>query len=134
MNMKSYISRFLTVFLLMGLAVLPVAGCAVALLGVGGATGYAISRDEIEGIMDTKYEQVWKASSNALARRGTIKTQSETQGKIDAEIEGSVVNLSIDKPTPKTTRLRVKARRGLQLFPNIKLAQSIYNEIIKAIE
>ncbi len=131
--MKSYFSRSL-VFLMMALTVLPVTGCAVALLGAGGAAGYAISRDEIEGIMDTKYDQVWRASLNALARRGKIKTQNEVQGKIDCEIDSSVVNVSIDKPTPKTTRLRVKARRGLQLFPNIKLAQSIYEEIIKSIE
>ena len=115
-------------------SVAPLAGCAVALLGAGAAGGYAISRDEIEGIMEQRFDQVWKASMDALTRRGVVKEHSEMQGKITAEVEGSVVNVTIDKPTPKTSRLRVKARRGLQLFPNIKLAQSVYDQIIKSLE
>lgn len=122
------------VLLFLCVAALPVAGCAVALLGAGAAGGYAISRDEIEGIMDQKYDDVWKASVDVLTRRGVVKEQNEMQGKITGEVDGSLINISIDKPTPKTTRLRVKARRGLQLFPNIKLAQSLYNEIIKSLE
>lgn len=131
--MKLSFRRLLAV-LMLSVTSVTLAGCAVALLGVGGATGYAISRDEIEGIMDQKFDVVWKAAMDVTTRRGVIKTQNEVQGKIEADIDGSLVNVSIDKPTAKTTRLRVKARRGLQLFPNIKLAQSLYNEIVKSLE
>ena len=131
--MKTSFSRMFVVLFLCVVAISGT-GCAVALLGVGGATGYAISRDEIEGIMDQKYDTVWKAAMDVVTRRGVVKTQNDVQGKIQADVDGSLVDVSIDKPTPKTTRLRVKARRGLQLFQNIKLAQSIYNEIIKSLE
>ena len=132
--MKSYF-HFPAVMVSLCLGIAPIAGCAaIALIGVGGATGYAISKDEIEGVMDQTFDQVWKASMDTLTRRGVVKEHNEMQGKITAEVDGSVVNATVDKPTPRTSRLRVKARRGLQLFPNIKLAQSIYNQIIKSLE
>ncbi len=124
----------MSVLLVLCVCIAPLTGCAVALLGVGGATGYAISRDEIEGIMDQRFDKVWKASMDVMTRRGVVKEQNEMQGKITAEVDGSVINVTLDKPTPKTSRLRVKARRGLQLFPNIKLAQSLYNQIMKSLE
>ncbi len=131
--MRISVSRFVGVVLICG-CVASLSSCAVALLGVGGATGYAISRDEIEGILDRNFDQVWKASRDVIVRKGVIKEENQTQGKIAAEVEQSLVNISIDKPTLKTTRVRVKARRGLQLFPNIKLAQTLYDEIIKSLE
>jgi hypothetical protein len=110
-------------------------GCALFLVGAGAAGGYgAIGEDELEGMMDKPYDKVWKASEEVVRKQGLTTLALKDQGKIEGEIEGSKVELHIDQVTPKTVRLRVKARKVKNLFPDLKRAEKVYNLILREVD
>ncbi len=109
-------------------------GCALFLLGTGAAGGYAISKDEIEGLTDSSYDKAWNASKQIIREEGAPTLEDRTHGKIEAVVGGSTVELNVAQVTAKTVRLRVKARKSKGLFPDIKLAQQLYTRIIKKVE
>ncbi len=106
-------------------------GCALFLLGAGGAGGYAISKDEIEGMLDKSYNDVWKASETVLRGQGLVTLALKDKGEISGEVDGKKIDIRVDQVTPKTVRLRVKGRRVKNLFPDIKQAQNTYNKIMQ---
>jgi len=111
-----------------------ISGCVVLLLGGGAAGGYSISKDEVEILMDKKYDTVWKASTNVLREKGLVTLEDKNAGKIEAEVEGSSVTVSVENTTPKTIRLRVKARRAKNVFPDMKRAQAVFNDIMQELD
>ena len=130
--MKFFFKRTGFFVLWMSMAVLS-SGCALFLLGAGATGGYAISKDEMEGMMDKKYDKVWQASETVLRKEGIVILALKDQGKIEGEVEGSKVEAQVDQVTPQTVRLRVKARKMKNLFPDMKKAQGLYNKIIRQI-
>jgi hypothetical protein len=110
------------------------AGCAIFLLGAGAAGGYAISKDEIEGMTDVAYNKVWVALKDDLQARGALTLEDRAHGRIEAVVDASTVEAQVDQVTPKTVRVRVKARKTKGLFPDIKLAQDIYDQVMKRVD
>ncbi|HXV27433.1 MAG TPA: DUF3568 family protein [bacterium] len=129
---KKWISTAMIVMMI-GMGTLS-SGCALFLLGAGGAGGYAISKDEIEGMLDQPYDKVWKASETVLRQEGLVTLSLKDKGEIQAEVEKSKIEVSIDQLTPKTVRLRVKGRRLKNLFPDIKKAQNTFNQIMRQLD
>jgi len=106
-------------------------GCALFLVGAGAAGGYSISKDEIEGIVDSSYSETWAATKKTINKQGALTLENEDQGLLKAVVEGSTVEARIEQVTKKTVRLRVKARKTKNLFPDIKLAQQIYSQSVR---
>ncbi len=127
-----YSKRFLTVTFLMIFSLH--SGCALLLLGGGAAGGYAISKDEVEILTDKKYDKVWRASTDVLREKGLVTIEDKNAGNIEAEVEGSKINVTVEQATPETVRLRVQARRAKNLFPDMKRAQEIFNQITQKLE
>ena len=121
-------------FLLVLLLGVQFSGCAVFLLGAGAAGGYAISKDEIEGHTDQSFEKTWNALVVVINSEGGITLKDKTTGKIEAQIKESDVKASLEQITPKTVRVRIKARKTKGVFPDIELAQELYTKLIKKIE
>ena len=105
-------------------------GCAVMLLGSGAAGGYSISQDEVEGFFDRKYDSVWDASTEVLREEGIVTLEDKAGGKVEGEVEKAKITVHIDRATEKTVRLRVKARKFKNLFPDIDRAQALFNRIV----
>ena len=113
---------------------LTVSGCVVLALGAGAAGGYAISKDEIEGFTDKDYEHVWETSRQVLTDEGAIELDNKNSGRIEALVQNSKIKFSMETVAPKSIRVRVQARKAMNLFPDIKLAQSLYIKIMKRLK
>lgn len=110
------------------------AGCVVLALGAGAAGGYAIGKDEIEGFSDKSFERTWQSAWKIINAEGMVELANQESGRIEAVVQESKVNVEIDQVSPKSVRLRVKARKTMNLFPDIKLAQNLYEQIMKELK
>ncbi|MDD5084427.1 MAG: DUF3568 family protein [Candidatus Omnitrophica bacterium] len=107
-------------------------GCAVLLIGTGGAIGgYALSQDSAEGYVDYPMDRVWNASREILKSKGAIVSENRADGKIEASVDEITVKVQIKELTSKTTKLKVSARKSL--LPKVKVAQDIYVRIAKRV-
>lgn len=106
-------------------------GCAIFAFGAGAAGGYAIGKDQVEGFSDESYDKVWKAAYQVFKEESMIETADKAHGKIEALIEKTEVKFELNQISPKSVRLRVRARKALNLFPDIKLAHKVYEEIME---
>ena len=104
-------------------------GCAVLLLGLGVAGGYAISKDTVRNDFEQSFGTVFRASVIVAQQQGLVTLEDEKRGRIEATIEESTVWIKVEQNTPKTVRLKVTARKNL--LPNIDLAQKVYNKILE---
>lgn len=106
-------------------------GCIVLALSAGAAGGYAISKDEIEDFSDRSLEQVWQAGWDVLNQEGNVEFADKERAKIQAIVDESKVNFYAEKVSPKSVRFTVQARKAMNLFPNMKLAQTLHQKIVK---
>lgn len=104
-------------------------GCVVLALGAGAAGGYAISKDEIEGFSDRSLEQTWRTAYEVFKKEGAIETADKEHAKIEALINESKVNFTAEQVSPKSVRFVIQARKAMNLFPDIKLAQDLHQKI-----
>lgn len=105
-------------------------GCFYLVVGaVGAVGGYAVSDDAIQGETDKGIDKIWGSALKVTNILGTIETEDRQKGVIEAKVDTSKVKITVDQLTPKTSRMRVSARR--HLLPNRKLAQKIYLKIIE---
>ena len=109
-------------------------GCIVLALGAGAAGGYAISKDEIEGFSDRSLEQTWRAAWKIFNQEGVVEMANKESAKIEALINESKVNFSAEQVSPKSVRFTIQARKSMNLFPDIKLAQNLYQKMIKELK
>lgn len=116
------------------LSLLLFSGCPLFLLSAGAAGGYAISKDTIEGMLEKPFDQVYDASREAVRYEGFIRSENPTQGKILADVRNSKVDIDIRQMTERAVRLRVRARTGYNLLPDVKLANEIYNKIFSKLK
>lgn len=119
--------------IVLALSLLLSSGCALFLVGAGAAGGIAISKDTIEGHFDRRLEPVWRAAREVLMQEGFIRSESKSHGEIEAEVRKSQVKVEILQVSEKTVRIHVKARKGHQLLPDVKLANELYNQIFQKI-
>ncbi|MBI4550268.1 MAG: hypothetical protein HY714_05025 [Candidatus Omnitrophica bacterium] len=122
--------RFAAVIFLVWLA-LGAGGCALFLVGAGAAGGYAISKDEIEGYTDQDYDRAWESARRVIANDGAILSENKTLGEIEATVRDSDVKAKIEKISSVSVRMRIQARKGYNLLPDLETAQDLYTKIIK---
>ena len=107
-------------------------GCLPFIVGgaVGALGGYAVSQDTIEGETDKDYNALWDAAKTVAGIRGVIKTEDETRGYMEMEVNSSRVIVQLLRLTKTTVRVKVSARNKLGL-PNISLAEDIFVKILE---
>jgi hypothetical protein len=125
--------RCLRCFLAFVLAV-SAAGCAAPLLfiGAGAVGGYAVSRDTFEGVTSKGEEEIWDAAYKVASIMGTIEEDNRRNGQITARINGARVTITVVPVNLNTTKLRIKARKGI--FPRSGTAQEVYAKINTQLE
>jgi len=117
-------------FIIMLIFCVAFSGCIYIVAGtVGALGGYAISKDTMEGITERSYSDIWDTSLKVLSIMGSVISEDEKKGIIEAEIDSSSVKVVIEELAPGVIRLTVTARK--LLLPNIKLAQKFYVKIIE---
>ncbi len=109
------------------------AGCAVPIvLAVGAVSGYSVSRDTFEGATSRSQDELWDASMKVVSIMGSIEDNDRKRGEIAARVSGVAVNITIVPVNLTTTKLRIKARKGI--FPRIGVAQEVYTKIMNQLE
>lgn len=110
---------------------LVLSGCAVVLVGAGAAGGYAIGPDYVQGETDKDFSGIYNSALDVAGIMGVIQSKYSTLsvGKIRAKVENSSLEISMERLTRHTLRLKVKSRKNL--MPNIALAQKVYNNILQ---
>ena len=122
------VSKILLAIAIVGLS-LSSSGCFYLVLGgLGAVGGYAVSPDTVEGTSDRDSEEVWDAAMTVANIMGNITRQSEKEGKLEAIINNSRVNISVVQFSRKKSKILVKARKSF--FPNIATAQDVYIKVI----
>lgn len=108
-------------------------GCAAVLVGAGAAGGYAIGPDYVQGETDKDFSGIYNSALDIAGIMGIIQSKysSPTVGKIRAKVENSSLEISMERLTRHTLRLKVKSRKNL--MPNIALAQKVYNSILQRV-
>ncbi len=106
-------------------------GCVILALGAGAAGGYAISKDKVEGFSDHSLERTWRAAWEVINREGAVEMADKERAKIEAIVDESKVSFSAEQVSPKSVHFVIRARKAMNLFPDIKLAQSLYQKIMK---
>ena len=112
------------------LAVLAVclSGCAALLVGAGAAGGYAVSRDSITNHFDLSQSHVYGISRSVVKQIGLITAEDERRGRLQADVDGATVTVTVTPVSEKTVKLQVKARKFL--MPKLSIAQDVYNRIL----
>ena len=110
---------------------LSLCGCVMMLVGAGAAGGYAIGKDYIQGETDKNFNSVYDTAVSVLELMGIIESKysNPSIGKIRAKVDNSSLELTVERLTRSTVRLKVKSRKNL--MPNIELAQKVYNKILQ---
>ena len=127
---RSFTGIVLALVLSMG-----VTGCAVPIIlavGAGAVGGYAVSRDTFEGTTSKSQDELWEAAYRVASIMGTVEDNDRKRGEMTARINGVTVNIMIVPVNLTTTKLRIKARKGI--FPRIGIAQEVYAKIMNQIE
>lgn len=111
---------------------LSLCGCVMMLVGAGAAGGYAIGKDYIQGETDKNFNSVYDTAVSVLELMGIIESKysNPSIGKIRAKVDNSSLELTVERLTRSTIRLKVKSRKNL--MPDIELAQKVYNKILQA--
>ena len=112
---------------------LVLSGCAAVLVGAGAAGGYAIGPDYVQGETDKDFSGIYNSALDVAGIMGVIQSKynSPSVGKIRAKVENSSLEISVERLTRHTVRLKVKSRKNL--MPNIALAQKVYNNILQRV-
>ena len=109
-------------------------GCAIFLLGAGVGGGIAISKDTIQGSWDKPKDRVYNASREVMMQEGFIRLEDKLHGKIEGEVRKAQVDIQVTQISQKTVQIRVKARKGYKLLPDMDVANDLYNKIYQKIK
>ena len=133
MDMVAYRSRFLHGALALAV-VFSTTGCAALFLaaGAGAVGGYAVSRDTFEGVTAKSQEEIWDAAKRVMSIMGSVEEDNRHNGQMVARINGAAVTLTLFPVNLTTTKIRIKARKGI--FPRIGTAQEVYTKIINQLD
>jgi hypothetical protein len=120
--------RVVAVGVLAGLVV-GLSGCAALLVGAGAAGGYAVSRDSITNHFDLSQDHVYGVSRSVIKQIGLITVEDARHGRLQADVEGASITITITPVSEKTVKLKVKARKFL--MPKFSVAEHVYNRILE---
>ncbi len=118
--------------ILAGLICLSASGCVPLILATGAVGGYAVSRDTFEGTTSKGQDEIWDASMKVASIMGTVEENDRKQGEITARIYGTTVHITIIPVNLTTSKLRIKARKGI--FPRIGVASEVYTKVMNQLE
>ena len=107
-------------------------GCAVFLLGAGAAGGYALGKDSVQNSYDLSKDYVFRQSLTVANQMGFVTLEDQQHGRINLNIEGTTVSITVMPLTKKTVELKVKARKAV--LPKIDVAQQVYNKIAERLQ
>lgn len=133
--MNAHCPNSFIAIVLIGLLGMPLSGCAVPIIlavGAGAVGGYAVSRDTFEGTTAKGQDEIWQAAFRVASIMGTVDENDRKRGEIVAHINGATVNIVVFPINLTTTKLRIKARKGI--FPRIGVAQDVYAKIMNQTE
>lgn len=131
--MLSLTQRLFKGFLVALFGFFTTSGCVYLGVGaIGAVGGYIVSPDTVEGIFDAEYQTVWQAVFEEAGERGTIISEDQTGGRVVADADGTEVTIQIVPAEARGSwKVSVKARRNM--FPKVRLAQTIYTHIHDAV-
>ncbi|HLB59258.1 MAG TPA: hypothetical protein VJL87_04155 [Bdellovibrionota bacterium] len=112
-----------------------VSGCAVALVGAGAAGVYAISDDTAEAISKKAPQHSYKVALAVAKRRGVVSKTDPQALHVEGEVDSNSLEIwvSYDPKTGKGSQIRVKSRKLAGAFPALKTAESVLNDILRAL-
>ncbi|MBI4971186.1 MAG: DUF3568 family protein [Candidatus Omnitrophica bacterium] len=105
-------------------------GCALLLIGGGAAGGYAVSKDQIEGAVDARYDKVYSSALESARSKGIVKLEDQSRGYIETMVDSNTVKIHVTRITDKAVKLKVEARNKFKM-PKIEIAQDIYTDIMR---
>ena len=122
--------RKLGIFLLLLAMVVSVGGCVFVVAGtIGAVSGYAVTRDTIQGEYDVAYSRAFKSAADVCGILGTVTMRDQAKGTVDALVDHAKVKVEITQLTPQAIRLKVKARKGI--FPRMGTAEKVFVKIVQ---
>ncbi len=109
-------------------ALVSLTGCAGLILGAGTLGGAGLAMDTIRLERYVSMDQAWTATKETLSEMNiTIKAEDQAAGTIDANLDKTVITITLVEHDAKTVTIDVKARRkGL---PQLQLAEQIIETI-----
>ena len=107
--------------MLTGVAVLPVAIAATF-----------IGKDNVQQIIDVRFEHVYKISLEVVKRMGTITKADASNGVIKANINGTMVALMLRKNPDNKTEITISARK--YMFPKLDIAGGVLYQILDKLQ
>jgi len=104
-----------------------VAGAAV----VGGVV-YVTRDDEAEVILDGTPDALYPTCEKELAARGKVTLSSKSSRRLEGDLGGANVVITLEPVTEKTTRIRCTARKNGGVTPDKDTAQDYLNAVLRA--
>ena len=107
-------------------------GCIyLAIGGVGALGGYMVSRDTVEGLVESDTAQVWDTAVEVVSIMGLVESKNEAGGVINAKISGARVIVVVMEMSTSSVKLSVKARK--YYLPKSSLAQDVFVKIMSRV-
>ncbi len=113
---------------LLSVGLMMLCGCAPILVGAGAVGGYAISRDTIKNTFDLEASHVYRVSREVVGELGLIVGEDQAHGRIQADVQGTKVTVTVSPVSERSVELKVSARRNV-IFPKVDIANTVYNRI-----
>lgn len=118
---------------LVAMLLMSASSCIPLMIAAGGAVGgYAISRDTFEGVTAKSQDEIWDATQRVMSIMGTVTENDRHSGEIIGTVNGANVTVSLLAVNLSTTKIRIKARKGI--FPRVGIAQEVYTKIMNQLE
>ena len=117
--------------LLVSLPLLPTPACLVAAAAAAGAGAvYVSGKDSADFTIDRSEKTVYDAAETELRAAGWVKHANAEGGYLDGEAFGSDVKIYLSRVDSKT-KVRVEARKHLQVSPHAGTAERLANRILE---
>ncbi|WP_022850017.1 DUF3568 family protein [Limisalsivibrio acetivorans] len=130
------LSRIRIAFLVLTVSLLAY-GCvpAVFLLGAGAAgTTYSVTTDSITDTVNISRERSFEVMVDVIKNdKGIILESSIAEGRIYAEMLGSEVIVTFENIGEGSTKIKIRARKTLNLMPDKETATRVYKSFIQEV-
>ncbi len=123
--------RLLARILLLPL-LLPLGSCVfIAGAAVGAGAIYSLGEDSVEQHFEAAIAEAHAAALAEVRQRGELRSEDpgSKEGRIEADVDDSEVDVYLTAVTESTTRVVVRARKWQTLAPDLDLAQHLADRI-----